>query len=659
MADNSWIRRRFAAVIAALALTGAMFTPAAIAVEPGDADAASVAGSERVELSSAAETWTAVRSGAPDDADGFAFEGERFVGQCVGEGGIGCAADDVQRVAFDFGDLGSADALADLQDGVIRSAHLTLDVVQDQECGVQNVVVHPASAVTDASTWNTTSVYRWLTADLASAPCGADQDVRVDVTSHVKLMVRDGRPVAFGLKVADEDCRGCGRASFGPAAALDVVLDMTDTVSEPWTGRSTVPCVTGSSRPTITSLVPSLSAVLSNAREPFPSQMAALFTVRDLGTDEEVQRVETRPRASDTRHSVRVGAGLLAHGGNYSWSARAILPSGNLGAGVTCEFTVDVEAPGVPTITAVEGHPAVYEPGVVSGGPFVPGAFALSADGDVAHFEYDFNPGQRGEVAPGELLEFVPEDSRSTRLTVRAVDSAGNVAVSEPYDFQVGFPTTVGRWLFNEGAGATATGEFEGPVLGLSGEGMWGPGSLGDFDPADFALVLGDPADTATSAGQVADPTGIVTVSAVVKPSDARPGRIVSQGGDFQLAVVTAPECPTASGTCWAYTGATGTGAERATIYADAEPVPGVWNTVTAIRNPYVGDVRMYFCRSDVWDRPQQVAQVGIEPLEVSSGASLTVGGSSWVGTVDNLRVLSGVPDEAKIERWCTGSTGP
>jgi hypothetical protein len=658
----SWIRRRAAAGIAALTLTGAMFVPAAVAAEPvgtGAEPVAGVASSERVELSSAAETWTAVRSGAPDDADGFAFEDERFVGQCVGEGGIGCAADDVQRVAFDFGDLGSADALATLQDGVIRSAHLTLDVVQDQECGLRNIVIHPASAVTDASTWNTSSVYRWLTAGLDEVPCGGGQEVRVDVTNLVQFMVRDGRPVAFGLTAADEECRGCGRASFASEATIDVALDMTDTVSEPWTGSSTLPCVTGSDRPVINSLVPSLGAVLSNAREPFPSQMAALFTVRDLATDEEIQRVETSPRASDTRHSVRVGAGLLAHGGSYSWSARAILPSGGLSAGVTCEFTVDVEAPGVPTITAVEGYPAVYEPGAVSGGPFVPGAFALSAHGEVAHFEYDFNTGQRGEVAPGEVLEFVPEDSRSTRLTVRAVDAAGNVAVSEPYDFNVGFPTTVGRWLFNEGVGATATGELEGPVLGLSSESMWGPGALGQFDPADFGLALGGPADTATSVGPVADPTGIVTVSAVVRPSEASPGRIVSQGGDFELAVVTAPECPTTSGTCWAYTGATGTGAERTTIYADAEPVPGVWNTVTAIRNPYVGDVRMYFCRSDVWDRPQQVAQVAIEPLEVGSGTPLTVGGSSWVGTVDNLRVLSGVPDEAKVERWCTGSTGP
>ena len=663
MPQSPWIRRRVAATIAVLALTGAGFVPSATAAEPSGADeparSAAPASSQRVELNGSAETWTAIRSGVPDNADGFGFTGERFVGQCVGEGGIGCAADDVQRVAFDFGDLGSPEAVADLQDGVIRSAHLTLDVVQDQECGLRNVVIHPASAVTDDSTWNSSSVYRWLSATLSAAPCGGQQEVRVEVTDLVNYIVRAGRPMALGLKVADEDCRGCGRASFGPGATLDVALDKTDTVTEPQTYSSSVPCVTGADRPVLPVLQPRLSAVLSNEREPSPSWMAALFTVRDLATGEEIQRAETSPLASGARHSTTVGAGLLAHAGTYSWTAQAVLPSGRLSDGVTCEFSVDTEAPGVPAITPVEGYPAVYEYGAVSGGPFVPGAFALSADGDVASFQYEFSTGARGEVAPGELLEFVPEHSGATRLTVRAVDDAGNVAVSPLYDFYVGFPATVGRWLFNEGAGVTAAGELDGPVLELTSDGLWGPGALATSNPSDFALVLDDPADAAISAGQIADPTGIVTVSAVVKPSDTSPGRVVAQGGDFELAVVTAPECPTASGTCWTYTGATGSGAERVTVYADAEPAPGVWNTVTAIRNPYLGDVRMYFCRSDVWDRPRQVAQADVEPLDAGSGDPLVVGGSDWTGTVDNLRVLSGAPDDAKIMRWCFGSTGP
>ena len=665
MPDRSWIRRT-AAGIAALALTGAVFAPAAVAAESdgfagstAETTADAVPAYERVELSGAAETWTAIREGAPDSADGFGFEGGRFAGQCVGEGGIGCAANDVQRVVLDFGDLGSPDARADLQDGVLRSAHLILDVDQDQDCGLQDVRVHPASAVTEDSTWNSTTMPTWLAATLSAAPCGGQQQVRVDVTSLLRYIVQEGRPVAFGLKAADEDCRGCGRASFGAGATLDVALDMTDVVSEPRTHSSSVSCVTGADRPALRVLEPSLSALLVNEREPFPSRMAALFTVRDLATGEQIQQVETPSKASGSRHSMRVGPGLLAHAGNYSWSAQAILPSGALSDGVTCEFSVDVESPGVTTITPVDGYPAVYERGAVTGGPFVPGSFSLSADGDVAYFRYEISPGARGEVPQGESLEFMPERSGSTRLTVRAVDRAGNQGPTETYDFYVGFPDTVGRWLFNEGSGTTATGELDGPVLGLSGDDLWAPGALGDFDPADTGLLLDDPADMAASVDQLADPTGIMTVSALVKPSDEGPGRIVAQGRDFELAVVTVPDCPTTSGTCWAFSTATGSGTERTTVYADAEPVPGVWNTVTAIRNPHVGDVRMYFCRSDATERPRLVAQADVEPLDVASGEPLVVGGSDWTGTVDNLRVLSGAPDEGKIMRWCSGSTGP
>jgi hypothetical protein len=435
---------------------------------------------------------------------------------------------------------------------------------------------------------------------------------------------------------------------------------MTDTATDPRTVSSGIvmPCVTGDDRPTIRVLQPGLSAVLTNAREPSPSQMAALFTVRNLATDEEIQRVETRPLASGDRHSVTVGPDVLENAGSYSWSVQPVLPSGRPGDAVTCQFSVDTEEPGTPTIAPIEGYPAVYRPGVVSGGPLVPGAFALSADGDVAYFQYEFSSGVRGEIAPGEVLDFAPEDSGSARLTVRAVDDAGNSAVSPPYDFYVGIPPTIGRWLFNEGSGTTATGELGGPVLGLSGDGLWGPGALATSDPSDFGLVLDHPQDVASSAETLSDPTGLMTVSAVVKPSDMDPGRIVAQGTDFELGVVTAPECPTVSGTCWAFTAATGSGTDRTTVYAEAEPAPGVWNTVTAIRNPYAGDVRMYFCRSDVWDRPSQVAQADIEPLGAGSGAPLAVGGSGWTGTVDNLRVMSGALDENRILRWCSGSTG-
>lgn len=316
-------------------------------------------------------------------------------------------------------------------------------------------------------------------------------------------------------------------------------------------------------------------------------------------------------------------------------------------------------AQSAPTITPVVGYPAVYEQEAFAGGPYVPGAFALDAGGeDVAYYRYTFSPGPRGEVAPGELLEFAPESWGRVQLTVSAVDNEGRVTSAPTYEFYVGSAVTAGRWLFNEGEGGTTVGEESGDTLALSSLDLWGPGSNAEVYVDDFGLVLDEPADTAVSSGPVVDPTGLFTVSAVVNPDDAGAGRIVSQGSDFELAVVTSPECPTATGTCWAFTVATGQGDGSTTTYADAEPLPGVWNTVTAVRNPYADEVRMYFCESYV-DFPRQVAQGSVDPLDAGSGDPLLVGGSDWSGTVDNVRVLRGAPDDGRITRWCFGSTGP
>ena len=315
-------------------------------------------------------------------------------------------------------------------------------------------------------------------------------------------------------------------------------------------------------------------------------------------------------------------------------------------------------AQSAPTITPVVGYPAVYEEGTSAGGPDVPGAFALADGGnDVAYYRYKFTPGPRGEIAPGELLEFAPRHAGSTQLTVSAVDTAGMVTSAPTYSFSVEWPVTAGRWLFDEGEGVTAVSEETGDTLALSSLDLWGPGSNSELFPDDdFGLVLDEPADSAVSSGPVVDPTGLFTVSAVVNPDDAGPGRVVSQGSDFELAVVTSPECPTATGTCWAFTVATGDGDGSTTTYADAEPLPGVWNAVTAIRNPYADEVRMYFCESYV-DTPRQVAQGAVDPLDAGSGAPLLVGSSDWSGTVDNVRVLKGAPADTKITQWCFGAT--
>lgn len=153
-------------------------------------------------LESSTQTRTALRSGAPSSTAGFGFTRDRFVGRCTGEGGRGCPARAVQRVAYDFGDLGDPAALAD---GTLVRATLSLPVGRDQRCGVADVQVYTVPAVTATTTWGS-SAARWRAtgADLSDAGCGGDRRVEVDVTEAVDRALGQGWPLAFGLAAADE-----------------------------------------------------------------------------------------------------------------------------------------------------------------------------------------------------------------------------------------------------------------------------------------------------------------------------------------------------------------------------------------------------------------------------------------------------------------------
>lgn len=669
--------RRFAVhrrrqILAALALMGLLLTggvtTAAASPDGGvsTADTAPAAGAtaagEAVVLESGPRAWTALRSGAPTSTAGFGFARDRFVGQCVGEGGRGCPARGVQRVAYDFGDLGDPAALAD---GVLVSATLSVPVGRDQACGVEDVRVHVVPAVTAATTWSaSTPGWRSTGVDLSGAGCGGDRRVEVDVTRAVGQAVRSGDPLAFGLAAADEGCRGCGRASFGADATLTVELRATDTVVALGTVRPETSCAAGDDRPAVRSTTPTLVAELSNAREPFPSSMSAEFAVRDLSTGDELWRsAPTTRQGSGTTHTVKVPDGVLVEGGSYGWTAQAVLPSGGLTPPVGCELTVDVTAPGETVVTPVEGYPAVYVEDGVAGGVGVTGGFRLDVPGsdDVASVRYSFGSDALAERGrPGEVVEHTPELAGPGVLYAQAVDRAGNVGPLRVYQFGVAFPVAHGgTWWFDELAGTTAASTLGGGhALTLSGADLWAPGPWGT--PDDGALTFDADSDVATTDGTVVDPAGNVTVAAFVRPdADGAAASVVAQGEAgrpaLTLGTVADASCASATGTCWAFSVATGDGTTSATAVSDVAPEPGSWVFLAGMRNAATGAVDLWTCSLTGMAAPVRSGRAVAEPLTTAPSGPVTVGGGAWRGAVDGVRVLDSVQDESKILRWCFG----
>ncbi|WP_166853083.1 LamG domain-containing protein [Isoptericola sp. BMS4] len=634
----------------------------------GATDDGGATGSPSVQLEGAATDWTAIRSGIPDSAAGSGFSGARFAGQCVGEGGAGCRADDVQRVAYDFGDLGDPAAL---EDGVVVSATLSVPVVQDQDCGIRNVSVHRVPAVTSETTW-ANSADRWRSAldDASSVECGGDRRIEFDVTSGVQRAARSGQALAFGL-AGDEGCRGCGRASFGPDARLTVELRSPDVV-EP-TGvqvyGSSWPCAVGEDRPAVRSTTPKLTARLSNDREPSPTSMSAVFAVQDLESGAELWRSEpTFPLGSGSTHTRTVPSDVLEHGGTYAWTAQAVLPSGNLTDPVGCELTVDTQAPGAVTITPADGYPAVYAEDVETGGIGETGGFVLAADDETSvHYSFD-SDALSDRAVPGEVVEYTPTEPGVHRLYAEAVDAAGNVGPQVMYRFDVAYPVPVGgAWHFGESAGLqTASSLEDGRVLTLANEQMWTPGLFADFgiDPSDGALLLDGAEDVAAADGPVIDPAGNLTVAAFMKPAaDGMTADVIAQGGDagtgFALGTVTDESCTSATGTCWSFAVGEGDGTSRATAVSDVAVTPGEWMFVAGIHNATTGAVDLWTCALSGWDGLQMSGSTTAAPLVADVGGRFAVGGSEWQGSVDTVRVLDTIQTETKLQRWCSGSPVP
>jgi hypothetical protein len=660
------VRRRF---LAALALVGLLVTggvTTATASPSGAAVptvAAAVAPEASVVLEAGPHTWAALRSGAPASTAGFAFDGDRFVGRCVGEGGKGCPARGVQRVAYDFGDLGDPAALLD---GGLVSATLTVPVVKDQRCGVADVQVHTVPAMTAETTWaGSTAGWRAVGADLSDAGCGGDHRVEVDVTQAVAQAVESGGALAFGLAAADEDCRTCGRASFGPDATLTVELRALDSVV-PWgTQRPETPCAVGDARPALRVATPTLAAELSNEREPFSTSMSAVFSVRDLASGDELWRTQpTTRRASGSIHTVTVPEGVLMDGGTYAWTVQAVLPSGSLTVPVGCELSVDLQVPGETVVTPVEGFPAVYREDEVLGGPYLTGGFRLDVEGsdDVAYVRYSFESDTMLDRAePGQIVEFTPTSGGPTVLYAQAVDDAGNAGPRRTYRFGVAYPVARGAtWWFDELAGTTAGNALSTDhALTLSGDDLWAPGPWGT--PGDGGLTFDASDDLAVTEDTVVDPAGNLTVAAFIRPdSDGSATSVVAQGEDgrtgFSLGTVADESCSSSTGTCWAFMVATGDGSTTVTAVSDVAPAPGAWTFVTGMRNVATGAVEVWTCSLEGFGDVTLTGRADAAPLTGAPEGHVTIGGGTWQGAVDGVRVLDSVQDVSKLRRWCSGA---
>ena len=200
------------------------------------------------------------------------------------------------------------------------------------------------------------------------------------------------------------------------------------------------PCVTGTGRPYVNSVTPTLQATVTDADA---STVRARFQWWNTGGSMIGEAMYPGGLlATGTTFSAAVPAGAFSGGGTYSWRA---LGNDGLTDGTWspwCEFTIDTAAPGTaPTVSSTAYPTGVWTPTVGRPGDFTLGPAGVA---DVASYLYglDQNPPTTA-VNPAALggsatVSLAPATAGPHTLYVRSRDRAGNLSPVASYGFAVG-----------------------------------------------------------------------------------------------------------------------------------------------------------------------------------------------------------------------------
>jgi RHS repeat-associated protein len=265
-----------------------------------------------------------------------------------------------------------------------------------------------------------------------SASC-ADGWVQADITSLIQEWADQAAgAVAIGIRAANEsDPYGWKRFHSGNNATNPPRINVTYN-SYPTVGvRSTVPattCVTGASRPWVSTSTPTLRAAVS---DPDGGTVYADLEVAPTGG---APIWSAMPAASGGVAGAAVAAGELAEGGAYSWRVRAY--DGSLYTPAWspwCEFAVDTTVPAAPAVASTTYPAGSWN---TTGGA---GSFTLSSSdtgSGVDSWRYWLNADTPTVVSAGAStsVSITPPNGWNT-LHVQALDMAGNASAETIYTF--------------------------------------------------------------------------------------------------------------------------------------------------------------------------------------------------------------------------------
>ncbi|MEI7055849.1 LamG domain-containing protein [Nocardioides sp. CCNWLW239] len=391
------------------------------------------------------------------------------------------------------------------------------------------------------------------------------------------------------------------------------------------------------------------------------------------------------PAPSGDHQAATVSSGTLVHGTTYVWRARGRDTSNRQGPwSPLCEFTVDTVRPDAPTVVS-----ETYPEDQVSGGVGTAGAFSFTSSSDTASFRYSLNGMTPTTVDAPALgmtttVNLAPTSAGAQRLSVEAIDRAGNVSDTSTYQFAVPFAASFGaHWTMNAGTSPEPDGAPGGAhPLTVPADVDRVDGAFKSFVPDafpdDLALRFDGADGGATTEGRAVNTAESFTMSALVRADDvsATERVAVSQDGRLyggaQLGQLASGDCPEGLTTCFGFTMRTADSSDRSLVASDRPIAPGEWVHLAGVWDASAQQMTLYTCA--IGTPPSDFPADSGVPIATSAafestgwpaegpvriGSALVDGREShrWNGAIDEVRLYASAKTESDVRRICGGDS--
>lgn len=355
--------------------------------------------------------------------------------------------------------------------------------------------------------------------------------------------------ITLGLR-ADNETDWLGWKKFKAAATLDVSYNSYPSTPTNLTNSSNTVCATGSSRPTIGDLTPTLKAV---GKDPDGGNVRMLFEWWSTGGSK-VGSALTAALASGSTFSATVPSGAFSSGQNMSWRARTYDGTDySLSYSSWCELHLDATAPKAPAVASTDFPTNPTTTPLTAGSS---GSITLTNGGstDVTAYYISVNGRPYVKYTPssngGSITTTITPGLPSSWVDAYSVDAANNKSGTTHYAFPLTPSSTLrASWNIVGPESIDANGQIpatsstanaltlqeNSAITSSTSQGTTiydtndGP-TVDQDDLGNFQLDVDGVNDYATSASNVVDTTNSYTVVANVRPG-------VLKRGTYQTAV--------------------------------------------------------------------------------------------------------------------------